>query len=161
MSRDLHKATVFLEWKGTHITKQTTKLRALGSMLPASDPPQQKCKNGIKIYNKSYVCFSAVTAGGEVGNPHCPGSETQLTPCLICYLTTLSTTKIIHRLRRINMEHRWNDSDRKKTNVLREKLVPLPLCLPQIPHGLTWHQTRPSAVPFSRHISINASEKQV
>ena len=33
-----------------------------------------------------------------------------------------------------------------KTEVLGEKLVPVPLCPPQIPHGLTWNRTRASAV---------------
>jgi hypothetical protein len=33
-----------------------------------------------------------------------------------------------------------------KTEVLGEKPVPVPLCPPQIPHGLTWDQTGASAV---------------
>jgi hypothetical protein len=35
------------------------------------------------------------------------------------------------------MEHRWNEIDREKTEVLGEKPVPVPLGLPEIPHGLT------------------------
>jgi hypothetical protein len=35
------------------------------------------------------------------------------------------------------MEHRWNEIDGGKTEVLEEKPVPVPLCPPQIPHGLT------------------------
>jgi hypothetical protein len=31
----------------------------------------------------------------------------------------------------------WNDTD-GKTEELREKLVPVPLCPPLIPHELTW-----------------------
>jgi hypothetical protein len=33
-----------------------------------------------------------------------------------------------------------------KTEVLGENPVPVPLCPPQIPHGLTWNWTRASAV---------------
>jgi hypothetical protein len=33
-----------------------------------------------------------------------------------------------------------------KTEVLAEKPAPVPLCPPQIPHGLTWDRTRASAV---------------
>jgi hypothetical protein len=43
------------------------------------------------------------------------------------------------------MEHRWNEIDRGKTEVLRRKSVPVPLCPPQIPHGLT-RDWRTSAV---------------
>jgi hypothetical protein len=44
------------------------------------------------------------------------------------------------------MEHRWNEIDRGKTEVLGEKPVPVPLCPPQIPHGLTRDRARASAV---------------
>jgi hypothetical protein len=37
-----------------------------------------------------------------------------------------------------------------KTEVLGEKPVPVPLCLPQIPHGLTRDRTRASAVSGRR-----------
>jgi hypothetical protein len=33
-----------------------------------------------------------------------------------------------------------------KTEVLGEKIVPVPLCLTQIPHGLNWDRTRASTV---------------
>jgi hypothetical protein len=39
----------------------------------------------------------------------------------------------------------WNDTDRK-TEELREKPVPVPLCPTQIPLELTWAQTRASTV---------------
>jgi hypothetical protein len=45
----------------------------------------------------------------------------------------LSSSEII----RVNMEQQWNDIDRK-TKELREKLLPVPPCPPQIPHGLLW-----------------------
>jgi hypothetical protein len=32
------------------------------------------------------------------------------------------------------MEHWWNDTDREKSKILREKLVPVPLFPPKIPH---------------------------
>jgi hypothetical protein len=35
------------------------------------------------------------------------------------------------------MEHRWNEIDRGNPKYLGEKRVPVPLCPPQIPHGLT------------------------
>jgi hypothetical protein len=37
----------------------------------------------------------------------------------------------------VDVKHWWNDIDGGKNKVLREKPVPLPLCPPQIPHGLT------------------------
>jgi hypothetical protein len=43
------------------------------------------------------------------------------------------------------MEHRWNETDRGKP-----KLVPVPLCPPQIPHGLTRGRTLASAVRGQR-----------
>jgi hypothetical protein len=46
------------------------------------------------------------------------------------------------------MQHRWNETDRGKTEVLGEKPVPVPLCPPQIPHGLTRDRTRASAVGY-------------
>jgi hypothetical protein len=42
-----------------------------------------------------------------------------------------------------NMGHWWSDTDRK-TEVLGEKPVPVPLCLPQISHGLAWNRTQAS-----------------
>jgi hypothetical protein len=44
------------------------------------------------------------------------------------------------------MEHRWNETDRGKLKYSGEKPVPVPLCPPQIPHGLTRDQTRAFAV---------------
>jgi hypothetical protein len=41
------------------------------------------------------------------------------------------------------MEHRWNYIDRGKPKYSGGKPVPVPLCLPQIPHGLTRDRTRP------------------
>jgi hypothetical protein len=43
------------------------------------------------------------------------------------------------------MEHRWNEIDRGKTEVLGENPIPVPLCPPQIPHGPTLDRTRASA----------------
>jgi hypothetical protein len=34
------------------------------------------------------------------------------------------------------MEHRWNEIDMGKPKYAGEKPVPMPLCPPQIPHGL-------------------------
>jgi hypothetical protein len=42
----------------------------------------------------------------------------------------------------MNMEQWWTDTDRGNKG-LRRKTVPVPLCLPQIPHGLTWAWTQP------------------
>jgi hypothetical protein len=44
------------------------------------------------------------------------------------------------------MGHRWNEIDRGKPKYSGEKLVPVPLYPPQIPHGLTRDRTRASAV---------------
>jgi hypothetical protein len=43
-------------------------------------------------------------------------------------------------------ERRWNDILTGETEELREKPVPVPLCPPQISHGLTQARTRASAV---------------
>jgi hypothetical protein len=40
------------------------------------------------------------------------------------------------------MEYRWNEIDRGKTEVPVGKPVPVPLCPPQIPHGLSWDRNR-------------------
>jgi hypothetical protein len=37
---------------------------------------------------------------------------------------------------------RWHEIDRGKNEELGEKPVPVPLCQPQIPRGLTWARTR-------------------
>lgn len=37
------------------------------------------------------------------------------------------------------MEHWWNVNDRGKLKYLNKKPVPVPLCLPGIPHELKWH----------------------
>jgi hypothetical protein len=39
------------------------------------------------------------------------------------------------------MEHQWNKTDRGKPKNSGEKPVPVPLCPPQIPHGLTRDRT--------------------
>jgi hypothetical protein len=44
------------------------------------------------------------------------------------------------------MEHRRNEIDRGKPKYSGEKPVPVPLCPPQIPHGLTRDRNRASAV---------------
>jgi hypothetical protein len=44
------------------------------------------------------------------------------------------------------VEHQGNKNRQGKTEVLREKPVPVPLCPPQIPHGLTQDQSPASEV---------------
>jgi hypothetical protein len=44
------------------------------------------------------------------------------------------------------MEHRWNEIDSGKPKYSGGGPVPVPLCPPQIPHGLTRDRTRASAV---------------
>ena len=40
---------------------------------------------------------------------------------------------------KLSMEHWWSDADRgEKQKVLGEKPVPVPLCRPHMPHGLSW-----------------------
>lgn len=40
----------------------------------------------------------------------------------------------------ISMEHKWNFTDlQEKTEVLGEKLIPVPLCPPQSQHGIVWN----------------------
>jgi hypothetical protein len=42
-------------------------------------------------------------------------------------------------------EHWWNETDSRKQQY-KEKLVPAPLCAPQIPHALAW--IKPWPVPW-------------
>jgi hypothetical protein len=35
-------------------------------------------------------------------------------------------------------EHRWNDTDRGKTEIFTTKLFPVPLCPPETSHELDW-----------------------
>jgi hypothetical protein len=44
------------------------------------------------------------------------------------------------------IDHQWNESDKGKPKYSEEKPVPVPLCPPKIPHGLTLDRTRASAV---------------
>jgi hypothetical protein len=46
---------------------------------------------------------------------------------------------------KMSMKHCWNDSDRRKPNLLGENSVPLSLCPPQIPNKLSGIESRPSA----------------
>jgi hypothetical protein len=46
----------------------------------------------------------------------------------------------------MRIESRWNNTDGGKTEELGENPVPVPLCSPQISHGLTRVQSRASAV---------------
>jgi hypothetical protein len=48
------------------------------------------------------------------------------------------------------MEHWWKWNWQGNIEVLGEKPVPVPLCPPQIPHGLTWNWTRNSAAGSRR-----------
>jgi len=36
----------------------------------------------------------------------------------------------------MNMEYQMNDTDWEKQNIPAEKCIPVPLCPPEIPHGL-------------------------
>lgn len=47
---------------------------------------------------------------------------------------------------KMSVENWWNDTDKGKPETLEEKLVPVPLCPPQIRHGLVWGRTLASAV---------------
>jgi hypothetical protein len=49
------------------------------------------------------------------------------------------------------MEHRWNEIDREKPKYSGEKPVPVPLCPPQIPHGLTQEIKDLSIQPGSKY----------
>ena len=50
---------------------------------------------------------------------------------------------------RVGMKNLWNDTDRRISEVRGEKLVPVPLRPPQIPHGLTWNSTQACNVRFA------------
>jgi len=47
---------------------------------------------------------------------------------------------------KISVEQRWNDTDRGKSEVLREKPVPVPVSPPQFPQGLAWGRTQFSMI---------------
>ena len=46
---------------------------------------------------------------------------------------------------KVSVELRWNRTDPRKTHVLVEKPVPVPLCLPQIPNEVFWARTQSAA----------------
>jgi len=48
------------------------------------------------------------------------------------------------------MDHRWNDTDRGKPELLGDKPQPVPTCVPQILHGLDGNRNRASAVRSRR-----------
>ena len=50
---------------------------------------------------------------------------------------------------------RWIDSDRAKTEALGETPVPVPLCPPQIPHGLAGDRNRTAATTVWRLTTLN------
>jgi hypothetical protein len=60
----------------------------------------------------------------------------------------------------ISMGPRRNDTDRGKPKNSWEKRVPLPLCPPHIPHGLTKAQTRASAVK-GRRLTASAMARSI
>jgi hypothetical protein len=67
------------------------------------------------------------------------GSSTQA--CVPTYVSILCIPQMI-QVWRATVEWYWQG----KTEELWEKLVPVPLCPRQIPHGLTWARTQASAV---------------
>ena len=46
----------------------------------------------------------------------------------------------------LSRQHWWNDVDRGKMKHTWKNRCPLPVCSPQIPHGLPWNQTRAPAL---------------
>jgi hypothetical protein len=64
---------------------------------------------------------------------------------LEAYCATLWWRWLVFSFFRV-MEHMWNETDRGKPKYSGQKPVPVPLCPPQIPHGLTRDWTRASAV---------------
>jgi hypothetical protein len=62
-----------------------------------------------------------------------------------CYGPTAALRLIVQHMMKISflfpiflvMEHRWNEIDREKPKYSGKKPVPVPRCLPQIPHELT------------------------
>jgi hypothetical protein len=59
------------------------------------------------------------------------------------------------------MEHRWNEIDTEKTEVLGQKPVPVPLCPPKIPHGLTQNRTPVWGVTQRRVVVIDVSGQPI
>jgi hypothetical protein len=66
------------------------------------------------------------------GGGSCQWGET------VSQLWPLTGVLFILQMIHVSREPWWNDIDRRKLKKLGEKSVPLPLCLSQIPHGLTW-----------------------
>jgi hypothetical protein len=86
---------------------------------------------------RSGKCFFFVVKG--------PAADARTHRSLEAYCATLWWRWLIFSIFQV-MEHRWNETDRGKPKYSGEKPVPVPLCPPQILHGLTRDRTRASAV---------------
>ena len=53
----------------------------------------------------------------------------------------------------MDVRYLWIDTDKEKTAVLGGKLVLVPLFLPHVLHGMTWHRTRAFAMT-GRRLSV-------
>jgi len=51
---------------------------------------------------------------------------------------------------KIDVVRWWRDTDRRKTEVLGKKPIPMPICAPQISYELVWDRTRVFAVTVRR-----------
>ena len=55
-----------------------------------------------------------------------------------------------HSLKYAGIEQWWSDTDRGKPKYWEKTAVPVPLCLPKIPNGLSWDRIRPFSVTEQR-----------
>ena len=66
---------------------------------------------------------------------------TDILAALLVYIATLpiSVPQIVHGTWKCtNMGHWWNNTERRKTELIWQKTAPMPLCPPQIIHGLNF-----------------------
>ena len=123
------------------------------------------CKHRREVVLRLHtVCCLALHADGSGGKIHSPaalpsgrgshahrGSESTFYPMLSYFRKSIAVFKV-PRLRpfvlllRELVEWHWQG----RTEALGEKPVTVPLCIPQIPHGLTWYWTRVYAVTGRR-----------
>jgi hypothetical protein len=103
-------------------------------------------------YNGYRVSFPGVKRPGR-GVDHPPSSSARVKERVELYLCSPSgpSWPVLGRTLPLPLiEHRWNETGRRKPTYSGEKPVPVSLCPPQIPHGLNRDWTRTSAVRSRR-----------
>jgi hypothetical protein len=81
----------------------------------------------------------------------------------VCFLKNLSVANIVSLLWQMYESLRNTDDVilTRKKEIFGDRLVPLPLCVPQIPHGLIWDSTQYLAMEGRRLISRSMARTEL